>query len=210
MVINLIFLSLVHPSIGDSVGEKVFIAILTSIIISFFFFFKNKRDEKKEEMRAKEQEIRNKEIRARKEEDEYIETLKRIVKKTKERLVFDYPTTIELLKERCNPKYFLSDNDKTTVAAEIYSNLLSLGCQYDKLQVRKLRKRANEELGIKLPSEQAYSILQRVFNPLNYIDENFDKNYLLACNKAHLFIERNKGDLRKLEQFAYKIGFLEI
>jgi hypothetical protein len=176
----------------------------------YFLFFKNKRNDKKEEVHAKEQEIRNKEIRAKTEEEEYIETLKEIVNKTKERLVFDHSTTIELLKERCNPKYFLSDNDKTIVATEIYSNLLSLGSQYDKLQVRRLIKRANEELGIKLPSEQAYLIMERVFNPLNCVDENFDKYYLLACNKAHLYIENNKEDLRKLEQFAYGIGFLEI
>lgn len=193
----LLILLKVHPNIGNTLGEKVFIGVLTGAVISLFLYLWNKREDKTAEIHEREAE-----------EQKYLKTLKLIVGNTSEKLIFDYPQTIQLLKERSNPKYFLNDNRKTIIATQIYSTLISIGDHFDKRQIRLLRIKANEELGINLPSEHAYEVLTRVFNPLNYVDDNFDSEKLLACNWAHRYIENNKHNLRKLEQFANKIGFL--
>lgn len=200
-----LFILLTHPNIGDSIGENIYIGVLTSLALSAFLFFADRRRDKKHIKKM--QEAHNKT-----EVHNYITTLSEIAKQSDLKLVFNYPLTVQLLIERCNPKHYLSDSGRMAVAAELYSELISLDTKTngDKRMVRHLRRLANEQLGVKLPAEDTYLILAKVFNPNNYLDENFDKEKLLACNKAISYIENNKADLRKLEQFAFKIGFIDI
>lgn len=213
-VLHTISLPLVAHGIGNSIGEKVFIAMLTSIVISIFLFFWNKRTEKREARREREN-FKREERQAQEaqtEEEEYFKTLYLIAFERKSEMLFDYDWTIKQLLDKCNPKCFLSpySPEKVEIATRLFSRLKNLGNNYDKREVRLIRKEANEKLNIELSSEKAYSLLTTLFNPSNYIDEKFDEKKLIACNKAFQHIEKYKTDLRKLEQFAYKIGILKI
>lgn len=145
-------------------------------------------------------------------EVEYYRLLREIAVNSRVKLNFNYEATISQLKEKCNPKYFINKNNftKLEIATEIYSELLSLKEPLDKRQIRILRKRANEQLGIMLSSEETYKVLDNIFDPTKFVDENFEANKLLACTKAHEYILKNRSDLRKLEQFAYKINLLKL
>lgn len=111
----------------------------------------------------------------------------------------------------CNPKNFLDpyQPDKLKISTDLYSSLRDNESVYDKLVIRKIRIIADESLGIKLPSKDTYEIMKSIFNPANFVDDKFDKKRLIASSEAYKYINDNKDDLRKLEQFAYQIGLLE-
>lgn len=212
MLITFIFCSWVHPNIGNSVGEKILIGVVCCILLEVIYLLSSKYNEKVKQKENNASVLKTKEESEKIESDKYFKTLRDIASMGSEKISINYNETISQLKDKCNPKLFLECKDlgKLKKSAEIYSELIKLGDNYDRLQVRKLRKEANEILGIYLPSGKTYETLKKIFNPKNFIDENFDKENLIACQRASIFIDENKNDLRKLEQFAHKIGILEI
>lgn len=209
---KILCLILLYSSNNNSIGERFFIGVLSGLFLYIIFYFINKvKEDKETDRRNKIQEhFENKEEEL--QEKNYYALLKEIATDSKLKLHFNYDTTISQLKEKCNPKYYIDKNDysKLRIATEIYSELVSAKEPLDKRKIRLLRVRANEQLGVMFSSEYAYNILNKVFNPNNFVDENFDADKLLACTKAHKYILENREDLRKLEQFAYKIGFLKL
>lgn len=197
---------------SSSLGERFFVGALSGLVISIFVYFIGQRKAKKQEKRrtALQDIFEEKENLER--EKQYFNTLKNIAEMSGSQLYFNYELTVSQLLEKCNPKYFIESKDcnKLGISTSIYSELLSIAKPYDKEQIRKIRKRASEQLGVSLESEDTFKLLEKVFNPMNFVDENFEADKFLACSKAHMYILENRSDLRKLEQFAYKIGLLKL
>lgn len=193
------------PGIGNSLGESIFVAIITGIVISLFLSLREKRADKEAlKLEERENNLKYEKI--------YYNTLKSIVHDSGKTLFFDYGKTLHQLLEACNPKHYLEpyQPEKIDIATELYSKLRSMKMPYKRIEIRRIRKQANEQLGINLPSQETYNLMVSIFNPKNFIDNNFNAEKLKACTQAYKYIEDNKNDLRKLEQFAYKIGLLKI
>ncbi|MDE6301047.1 MAG: hypothetical protein K2M19_04975 [Muribaculaceae bacterium] len=196
-MINLSIIA-VAPGIDGPFGEKVFLAVITSLSVSFLFYLMGRK--------GKASTTIDDEFGI---DDYYV--LKIIANDSRAKLEFDYEGTFKELKEKCNPKLYLEPHQpqKLDIAANLFARINEIENNWNKLEIRKIRKKADEELGIKLSSEKSYRILIEIYDPKKYVDGQFDKDKLLACNRAYKYISENKNDIRKLEQFAKKVGILE-
>lgn len=195
----------VYPGSTNSVGESVFVGILTSIAFGVILWVVNQNSSKKENIKLEEHQKKV-------EKDKYLQTLKSIVKSSGMTISYDYDNTISQLTALCNPKNYLEpyQPEKLKIATELYTELKSISSPYNKQQIRTINKKADEMLLIKLPSEDVFIVLKNIFNPQNFVDDNFDEQKLLASNKAYQYIFQNKNDLRKLQEFAYSCGVLDL
>lgn len=185
--------------------EVFFTGALNGLIIGIlsyiYFAVKEKKEKRKQKI-----------IEAKDHELSYYDTLQEIVNSKNVKMEFDYYSTYEELIELCNPKYYLEscDKERLSTAIDIYSKLLKCHPFKDKGMIIKLRKEAVNNLQVKLNAKKCYCFLMELFNPAQYVDDNFDSVKLLACNKAYSFISENKNDLRALQNFALRIGLLKL
>ena len=126
-------------------------------------------------------------------------------------LWFDFGINHHHLIDGCNPKYFIDNSDlsKLKTATDFYTRLKSLKSSDNPAYLLQIRKQAEEKLGIRIPCEDLYQTLCEVFNPQQFVDDNFDKDKLLASTRAFQYIKENKNDRRKLEKLAYVTGLMK-
>ena len=187
----------VAPNIGNSLGEKIFIGLITSLFIGVYVNYILKRREKRE---LKKEETEKKI----KEEKQYNKTLKTIIEESSLILSPNINLIRQELIDKCNPKNFLNDTTlNLKKATELYERIRTI---VDADEILNIRKIAQKELNIKIIDNDLLTILIDVFNPKNFIDNNFNKERLLCCNKAYNWVLENREDGILLEKFAYEIG----
>lgn len=203
-IINYILLT-VAPRIGNSLGEKIFIGVLTSITLSIIFIIVNNKKEKK--LRKCEEQIQ-----VDNQNKEYNETLKLIAAESNLRYKIVISQLLSELTEACNPKNYLEpyQPEKVDIANNLYQNLISLDIKRN-IYNHLLDIWANAEikLNIRLSSDIIYHTLSEIYNPHKFVDNGFDANKLKCTNQASQYINENKNNRRILEQFAKAIGIIE-
>lgn len=193
MIQQYIVCSWVHPNIGNSVGEKILIGILTCAIIELFFVCKRKKK------KAREQNIRIKADNASYENlvrniaQEYVSSMGHIK--------IDTEAIRALLVERCNPKNYIEEynHHKLEAASKLYIKLKDTSI---KIPLSQILAEAEKDLNIYLNSTDLYKKLEEIFNPANFTEDRFDEAKLMASNRAYKFIQDNRNSLRKLLEFA--------
>lgn len=194
----------VAPGIGNSLEEKIFIGVISSLLFSVIVSLITRKKEKKEFKRQVETYIKS-------EEEQYYNTLREIAYESEEKYIFNAELTLNELLEACNPKKFFEpyQPSKIEIANCIYSRLLlekDSILKKNSIQTYKLLhdiwEEAETKLDIYLNSEKIHKILTEIFNLHNFIDENYDNRKLAAANKALRYIENNRGNRRVLEDFA--------
>lgn len=188
----------VYPNIGNSLGEKIFIGVLTGLTIGLFFFFKDKRNARKESKRI---EFENQEKGKR----SYHDALHEIVNESNVGDIISIEEIRNLLIDQCNPKNFCEpfDTKKIEAATQIY---VSLKSETWPLNIKTLWQLAENSLGVYLDSTSLYEILSKIYNPTNFVDENFDELKFRAANKAFSYINEHKDSLRELYDFCSSLN----
>ena len=115
----------------------------------------------------------------------------------------DYSSLYEELAEKCNPSNLMIPYyaNRVNASIAIYSQLEKN--RDDIYELIKLRNRAIKELGIKFSSRDLFEKLSRVFNPSNFMDENYDAVKLCEANKIYSQIQEYKDDIIELERIAF-------
>ena len=111
-----------------------------------------------------------------------------------------YRNKYEELIEKCAPENFMDPYDaiKVDVANELYSLLLDTRVD-DHPTLNVLRRRAVDELGIKISTERLYQELLRVCNPKQYTGDNYNRDLLSLSNEVYRLILQNADDIFALE-----------
>ena len=188
MSYNLLLVLLYGQS--QSMGEEFFVGAMSAIFFSIIIWLFNKRKQKKgiEETTKQVQQD--------------------IVKEAKENVCLassieiDYSFLYKDLLDKCNPSNYMNPYDakKVEISNSIYSQIEEN--KNNTTELIKLRNRAIKELNIKFSSEVLFEKLTQVFNPSNFINENYDAVKLYAANKIYAQILDNRNDIIELERIA--------
>lgn len=110
------------------------------------------------------------------------------------------------LKEKCNPQNFLEpyDAQKIERSNNIYSKLDS--AKYDIEELERLRDSAISDLGIAYHNTALYNNLCTLFNPQQFMGENYDGQKLQAANQYYAKVLANKGNDKELEKIYEEIS----
>ena len=188
------FLSVLLYSNSSSIGEEIFVgaisALIFSVILWLFNSMKNKKGIEKE-MKQVQQDIVD-------------ESLLSTDASSPIELDFDYSYLYDELKCKCNPSNYMTPYDprKVEISNSIYMQLEE--SKENVLNLIKLRNRAIKELGIEFSAKELYERLSQIFNPSNYMDENYDAAKLHVANLAYAQVQENKDDIIELERIAVK------
>ena len=116
----------------------------------------------------------------------------------------DYSSLYKELTEKCNPSNLLHPYNANKVEASI-AIYFQLEKNKDNIsELIKLRDRAIKELCVKFSTQELFEKLSRVFNPSNFMDENYDAVKLCAANRIYSQIQAHKDDIIELEKIAFK------
>jgi hypothetical protein len=104
------------------------------------------------------------------------------------------------LKARCAPENFMNpyEPEKVSKANELYSEVLHTDAQADE-QLKRLRLRAIEELGIKFSTEELFDRLSAACNPKNFTGDAYNKERLELANRLYQTVLMNADNVLALE-----------
>jgi hypothetical protein len=107
----------------------------------------------------------------------------------------------EELKVKCAPENFMNPYEpkKVSKANELYSEVLHTDEQADK-QLKQLRLRAIEELGIKFSTEKLFGKLSAACNPKIFTGESYNKERLELANRLYQAVMMNADNVLALEE----------
>ena len=173
-------------------GEEFFVGALTSLFFGIIIWIYNRNKTKKEienTTRQVQQDIA-KEAR-----------LNTVLFSSKE-FDFDYSHLYGELVNKCNPSNYMNPYDpkKVEISNSIYSQLKEN--QNNISELIKLRNRAIKELNIEFSAKELFEKLSLIFNPSNYINENYDATKLYAANKIYAQIQDFKDNIIELERIV--------
>lgn len=187
---------------AQSIGERIFIGVVSSLFLSVVIYVRQQVQEKKKSKEYTEKQT--------------IEIQKKILTDSAITLsnnnfripVKCYSTLYEELKEKCNPINFMNpyDAEKINISNDIFSKLDS--CAKNIYQLIQLRNRAIRELGISFSSKEIYEKLSEAYNPIKYTRENYDSQKLKTANQIYSKIQSKKNDLIGLEEIARDCGIV--
>lgn len=188
MSYNLLLVLLYGQS--QSMGEEFFVGAISALFISIIMWLFNKRKQKKDI------------------EETTKQVQQDIVKEAKENVCLassieiDYSFLYKDLLDKCNPSNYMNPYDakKVEISNSIYSQIEEN--KNNTTELIKLRNRAIKELNIKFSSEVLFEKLTQVFNPSNFINENYDAVKLYAANKIYSQILKYKDNIVELERIA--------
>ena len=113
------------------------------------------------------------------------------------------------LKARCAPENFMNpyEPEKVSRANELYAEVLATNTQADE-ELKSLRLRAMEELGVKFSTEQLFEKLTAVCNPKNFTGDSYNKERLELANGLYQQILMNADNIFTLEEIEGKAKVL--
>jgi len=105
------------------------------------------------------------------------------------------------LKARCAPENFMNpyEPEKVSKANELYSEVLHTDAQADE-QLKRLRLRAIEELGIQFSTEELFDRLSAACNPKNFTGDSYNKERLELANRLYQAVLINADNVLALEE----------
>lgn len=111
---------------------------------------------------------------------------------------------VELI-EKCNPKNFMLpyDKEKIDMANEFYQQLLNTP-EENEINIRQMRNKAIERLGITISTKRLYEKLINYCNPAKFMDP-YDFNAVQIANHYYPLIEEYRNDIWKLEKLNDEI-----
>jgi hypothetical protein len=170
---------------SESWGELFFIGAITSLGFSALMWIINKVKEKK-----------NIKVETKQVQQEIVEEADKVT------LKIDYSFLCDELKEKCNPSNFMAPYEakKVEISNSIYSQLTDEEIELSELIA--LRNRAIKELNISFSSQELYEKLSTIFNPKNFVNDNYDAVKLYVANKVYSQILESKNDIIELEKIA--------
>lgn len=117
----------------------------------------------------------------------------------------NYRNLREELKAKCAPEIFMNPYDprKVAIANEIFWRVQSLPADSDK-ELKTLRSRMVNELGVKVSTEQLYKELTDVCNPIKYTKQSYNKVMLDLANRLYQMVLSNADDYLVLERIRYE------
>lgn len=208
-----------HQFFKDFGLVPTIIVILIGLIVIFLI---DRCQQRKEEQRIIESIESEKRRKARKKEEELSNLLreqKRIANslktsdntqgKSDEFIRAVYHNLYDELKSKCNPINFMTpyNAEQVNIANEIFSKLNNT--QKDDIpNLILLRNKAIKGLGITYTNPKLYETLCNVYNPKNFMGENYDANKLNAANKLFAEIEKYQNDILSLESIAKRVGLM--
>ena len=195
------------------------VVFLVGLIVIYLI---NRWQQRKEEQRIKESIESEKRRKAKKKEEELSNLLreqKRMANslktsdntqgKSDEFISAVYHNLYDELKSKCNPINFMTpyNAEQVNIANEIFSKLNNT--QKDDIRnLILLRNKAIKGLGITYTNPKLYETLCNVYNPKNFMGENYDANKLNAANKLFAEIEKYQNDILSLESIAKRVGLM--
>lgn len=114
----------------------------------------------------------------------------------------EYDSLYDELLDKCNPsKFKLAGFTKFNVANEIYARLqeMGTGISYD-FELRQLRNRAMDELGVRISTTKTFKRLQVFLDPDNFTSRQpYDKELVENAGRLYTQLQQDKDDIRALE-----------
>lgn len=89
--------------------------------------------------------------------------------------------------------------EKVSKANELYSEVLHTDAQADE-QLKRLRLRAIEELGIQFSTEELFDRLSAACNPKNFTGDSYNKERLELANRLYQAVLINADNVLALEE----------
>ena len=179
----------------QSLGERVFIGVLTGLVFNIFIWSMNKRSAKKEQKEAElVKEQQTKQVQK--------EIALEVVSKHICDDSLDYSNLYEELREKCNPSNYMNpyNAEKVEIANSIFSQLDGFKDDVDTLV--QLRNQAINKLGLSFSSTALFNKLCDIYNPSNFMGKNYDAEKLSAANIIFAQIQQKKDDIIELERIA--------
>lgn len=114
-----------------------------------------------------------------------------------------YTSLYAELEDKCNPKKYMSpyNKEKVDIANELYSELLSLPKDSN---LRSLRDKATQKLGIVFSTKRLYESLLNYCNPQKFM-KPYDFNTIHIANHYYSLVEEFKNDIHELEKLNDEI-----
>ena len=113
-----------------------------------------------------------------------------------------YDSLYDELLDKCNPGRFkLFGFIKFNVANEIFARLQQMGSgMSDDFELRQLRNRAMDELGVRISTTRTFNRLQAFLDPENYTNRQpYDKELVENAGRLYTQLLQYKDDIRALE-----------
>lgn len=112
----------------------------------------------------------------------------------------EYDSLYDEMIEKCNPGRFTLEGNKFSVANEIYAQLRG-GSFPDESELRSLRNRAIDELGLYFSTAKIFRQLQIILDPNNYTQrEPYDRELVENAGSLFVKLQQIRDDIRELEQ----------
>lgn len=168
-----------------------------------------RKSETEERRRAKKEEEQSNLLRLQKQIANSLKTGTNTQEKSDEFIRAVYHNLYDELKSKCNPINFMKPYNaaQVNIANEIFSKLNNT--QKDDIRnLILLKNKAIKGLGITYTNPKLYETLCNVYNPKNFMGENYDANKLNAANKLFAEIEKYKNDILSLESIAKRVGLI--
>ena len=110
------------------------------------------------------------------------------------------------MKARCAPENFMNpyEPEKVSKANELYFEVLHTDAQADE-QLKQLRLRAIEGLGIKFSTEELFDRLSAACNPKNFTGESYNKERLELSNRLYQTVLMNADNVLAMEEIEGEV-----
>lgn len=168
-----------------------------------------RKSESEERRRAKKEEEQSNLLRLQKQIANSLKTSTNTQEKSDEFIRAVYHNLYDELKSKCNPINFMTPYNaaQVNIANEIFSKLNNT--QKDDIRnLILLKNKAIKGLGITYTNPKLYETLCDLYNPKNFMGENYDANKLNAANKLFAEIEKYQNDILNLEGIAKRVGLI--
>lgn len=168
-----------------------------------------RKSESEERRRAKKEEEQSNLLRLQKQIANSLKTSTNIQEKSDEFVSAVYHNLYDELKSKCNPINFMTPYNaaQVNIANEIFSKLNNT--QKDDIRnLILLKNKAIKGLGITYTNPKLYEALCDLYNPKNFMGDNYDANKLNAANKLFAEIEKYQNDILNLESIAKRVGLI--
>jgi len=111
-------------------------------------------------------------------------------------------TLYDELIEKCNPANFMNpySSEKVDISNQIYSQLEANKNNISVLI--ELRNQAINKIALSFSAKELYDRLCEIFNPNNYVGDNYDSKKLQVANKIYAKIQSLSSDIIGLEKIA--------
>lgn len=120
-----------------------------------------------------------------------------------------YDSLYEELKEKCNPSRYLVpyNKEKVDIANSLYKELMAAGF-YDNNALLGIRRKAVEQLSIKISTKKLYLKLKELCNPASYM-QPYNDEAVKQANEFYARIEERKDSIEDLEVLEKEINMNE-